>query len=209
MVKQLIVNEASLLTFIDCDKVIKVVDLYEFKGRIWMFMDYMDLASQEKIILKNRQERQYSEEFVKYTLFHTALAIHAMHSKNILHRDIKSDNILSSSDGKIKIADLGFSAFLSDKDTQRKTKRGTLNWIAPEIHLGQLYSKEIDIWSYGCYAFELATGQPPFSSLQGQALVNAIKNKHHGQIDRNRWSEDFQDFIDRCLEKDKKDRFTI
>ena len=56
-----------------------------------------------------------SEEFCKWTLYQTALGLKAMHDKNVLHRDLKSDNILCNSEGVIKIADLGFSIFLSEQ----------------------------------------------------------------------------------------------
>ena len=62
------------------------------------------------IIISNNQ--YYSEEFCKYSLYKTARALQRMHSKQILHRDIKSDNILFNSKGEIKICDLGFSVAL-------------------------------------------------------------------------------------------------
>ena len=88
-----------------------------------------------------------------------------MHTNNVLHRDIKSDNILFSLDGEIKITDLGFACSLDEKRNQRKTKIGTPNWVAPEIVRGVMYDKSVDIWSYGCFAYELATGMPPFSEI--------------------------------------------
>ena len=63
------------------------------------------------IVLKGYQS--YSEDFCRYTLYKVAKGLLAMHNKNVLHRDIKSDNVLYSADGAIKITDLGFSCFLS------------------------------------------------------------------------------------------------
>ena len=60
-------------------------------------------------------EGNLKEEFIKWTLYNVALAIQKMHNKNILHRDIKSDNVLCSPDGRVKLADLGFSVFLSEQ----------------------------------------------------------------------------------------------
>jgi len=57
---------------------------------------------------------QLSEDFIRWSLWNVALAVQAMHNKNILHRDIKSDNVLCRPDGTIKLADLGLSVFLSE-----------------------------------------------------------------------------------------------
>lgn len=68
----------------------------------------------------------------------------------------------------------------------------------------------MDIWAFGCFAFELATGQPPFLSMASdtQGLISAILNKPAPAIPE-RWSADFKDFINHCLEKNPNDRWTI
>ena len=75
----------------------------------------------------------YSEDFCRYSLYKVALGLSKMHRNNVLHRDIKSDNVLHSEDGRIKIGDLGTACFLSTERAKRKTMKGTWNWIAPEI----------------------------------------------------------------------------
>ena len=122
-----------------------------------------------------------SVAFVKYSLYQAALGIQSMHTRNILHRDIKSDNILCNRNGEIKLCDLGFGAMLSQDRNWRSTAAGTPSWIAPEIATGEAYNKGVDIWAFGCFAFELATGEPPFHSaftanLDHQQLFNAIIN---------------------------------
>ena len=103
-----------------------------------------------------------SEEFCKWSLYQVAKGLLAMHNKNVLHRDIKSDNILFKPDGTLKICDMGFSVFLSEQKKYRDTQRGTINFVSPEIAQGIHYSKEVDIWAFGCLAIELALGYPPF-----------------------------------------------
>lgn len=118
--RQLIINEASLLNFFNSEQLVRCVDLFEYKNNILMFIDYMDYSSQEKIIIKSRDGRNhYSEKFCQHTLYQVALGLHAMHSQDVLHRDIKSDNVLSSSDGRVKLADLGFSKYLTNEEQQR------------------------------------------------------------------------------------------
>ena len=91
-------------------------------------MDGYDITS----IITNYHEH-YSENFIKYSIYMAAKGVHAMHDKNVLHRDIKSDNILCNKDGDIKLADLGLSVFLSEQEAYRKTRAGTTNWMSPEI----------------------------------------------------------------------------
>jgi len=110
-----------------------------------------------------------------------ARGLQHMHSHNVLHRDIKSDNILCKPNGEIKIADLGISVFLSKHQMFRRTvKQGAHNWISPEICDGIFYSKEVDVWAFGCLAFELARGEPPFMKYSepgcAESLLDAIKS---------------------------------
>lgn len=83
-----------------------------------------------------------------------------LHVNNRIHRDIKAANILFTDDGKIKLADFGVSAQLSDKFSLRKTCIGSPYWMAPEVLLaqtsGQAYSVSADVWSVGITALELA-----------------------------------------------------
>ena len=187
--RQLVINESSLIAFLDSNEIIKCVDLYDYNKRIWIFLEYMEDGALTNIILK--QNKIYSEEFCRYTLYKTAMGLLKMHSKNVLHRDIKSDNILCDRNGEIKIADLGFSVFLSEQQAYRKTKRGTPNWVSPEIAQGVQYSKEVDVWAYGCFAYELATGSPPFANIKKRSdLLDSIVNKPVPRIP-DRWSDTF------------------
>ena len=98
-------------------------------------------------------------------MYCVAKGVAALHEKNVLHRDVKSDNILFKVDGTIKVADLGFSIELTKDAAKRKTMIGTMSWMSPEIAAGEAYAKEVDVWSYGCFAFELTKGEPPFNDL--------------------------------------------
>ena len=132
-----------------------------------------------------------------------------MHNKNILHRDIKSDNILCSPDGRVKLADLGLSVFLSEQQQYRDTRRGTPSWFSPEIARGIHYAKEVDIWAYGCLAYELLTSEPPHYDITDmEMLFKAIIEKDVQPID-DKWSEEMADFVKQCLNRDAKKRWTI
>ena len=114
-----------MLRFVNSEHLIQCHEVYEYKSNIWMVIDYMNWGSQEKIIAQGCKLRRYNENFCKYNILHVLLALNAMHQKNVLHRDVKSENVLANEDGEIKLADLGFSNFLSDKEKFRKTRGGT------------------------------------------------------------------------------------
>ena len=87
-----------------------------------------------------------------------------MHKQGILHRDIKSDNILCNRSGDIKLADLDISVFLTEEQPYRNTFCGTDEWMSPEILQKMPYAKEVDIWAFGAFIHELGSGDPPFTN---------------------------------------------
>ena len=123
-----------------------------------------------------------------------------MHSQNVLHRDIRSMNVFFSDDGEIKICALGFSTFLSEQNEYRQTKAAVTFSASPEIIQGIQYSKEVDVWSFGCFAYELATGKVPFSTIKDDnELIQNIINTEVPEIPADRWSPAFIEFVKACL----------
>ena len=170
---ELIKQENKLLQIINSDYVMRAEAIYEYNERLYLFLEFMDGKSLTEIA--ENFFNQYSEGFKKYTLWSAAKGLAAMHELNILHRDIKSDNIFCKSSGEVKIADLGASVCLTKEQAYRKTRCGTNQWVSPEIASGQIYSKEIDVWSFGCFMYEIGTGKPPFSKYkQGESLFKAV-----------------------------------
>ena len=154
---------------------------------------------------------------MKYMMFMSAQGIKCLHDKNVLHRDIKSDNVLCRpSTGEIKLADLGLAVFLTDKQNYRKTRGGTRNWISPEIANGKIYSKEVDIWAFGAMLHEIGKGEPPFSEFmhptKEEQLLTAIIEAEVSPIDhtgRTNISEGFNNLMMSCFKKNPSHRPTI
>ena len=103
------------------------------------------------------------ERLCAYILRKSLEGLYYLHSKSIIHRDIKSDNILVNSNGDIKLCDFGYATQLTKIKRGTVSQVGTICWMAPElIKKEKKYNQKVDIWSYGIFALEIANGEPPY-----------------------------------------------
>lgn len=205
--KQELIDEIGRMRSVQSDYIVKCIDAYDFTDRLWIILEMMEAGQLTKIIVDRQGD--YTESFVKYALYCVAQALKALHDKNMLHRDIKSDNVLVKFTGEIKIADMGFSVYLTKENAQRDSQKGTPSWMAPEVVQGHSYSKEVDIWSLGVFAYEMATGHPPFNDQENSNIFNDIQVMPIPRLEQPKWSPSFQSFIDRCLERNPASRASI
>ncbi|XP_069314740.1 protein kinase C theta type isoform X3 [Eulemur rufifrons] len=119
------------------------------------------------------------------------LGLQFLHSKGIVYRDLKLDNILLDKDGHIKIADFGMCKENMLGDAKTNTFCGTPDYIAPEILLGQKYNHSVDWWSFGVLLYEMLVGQSPFHGQDEEELFHSIRMD--------------SPFYPRWLEKEPKD----
>mmetsp|Transcript_6895 Transcript_6895/g.29121 ORF Transcript_6895/g.29121 Transcript_6895/m.29121 type:complete len:178 (+) Transcript_6895:3-536(+) len=137
----------------------------------------------------------------------TLEALAQIHSLRQIHRDIKSDNVLISSDGVVKLADFGFAAQLTQDKAKRNTMVGTPYWMAPELVRGEHYDEKVDIWSLGIMVMELAEGDPPYIELPTLRALFFINTKGAPPLkEPAKWSREFQSFVEACLQRDSRAR---
>lgn len=102
-----LINEIGLMRSLDSDFIVQCVEAYYFSNRFWIILEIME-AGKLTAIVKDLNGR-YSEQFCKYVIYCVAQGVKALHDKQIIHGDIKSDNVLVKYTGEIKLADFCFS----------------------------------------------------------------------------------------------------
>ncbi len=183
--RNIVHNEIALMQMCTDPTMLKVIEAYEFKERLWIFVELMDDALTGYV---QNLYKTYSENVCKYVLFKTLLGLKYLHDRSIIHRDIKSDNLLMNAQGDIKLADFGYACQLTTEISARQSKVGTVCWMAPELIRGERkYTTKIDIWSFGIFAMEMADGDPPYINEPQQKVILYIVKKNAPPIGP-RWS---------------------
>lgn len=140
-------------------------------------------------------------------------AIFYLHSFNIVHRDLKLENVMMTDDSEQsipKVVDFGLSAMVNPGDGVGESV-GTVAYAAPEIFKGEQYSKEVDIWSLGTMFFGCIGGYLPFDSPEKNKIMDRVLNEPLN-LNHERWkkvSAPAKKLLQRMLEKDKLKRATI
>lgn len=198
---KLLVTEIGIMKTSNHPNVVKYYDSYMVgDSELWVVMEFMGAGCLTDV-LECFDSVQLTEPQIAYSCRETLRALAYVHSLHRIHRDIKSDNILMSTDGKIKLADFGYAAQLTNGRLKRNTVVGTPYWMAPELIRGHDYGTKVDIWSLGIMLIEMAEGEPPYMEyppLRALFLITTkgippVKNQH-------KWSRDFHDFFAKCLD---------
>jgi NIMA (never in mitosis gene a)-related kinase len=174
-------------------------------------MEYAEKGDMKNFI-KNHTSKEVDfveENKVWQWLSQIVSAVKYLHNKNIIHRDIKLENLFVTSENSIKLGDFGISKKLENSMDMANSGVGTPFYLSPEICQGLSYSFKTDIWMLGCVLYEICTLNKPFKSDSINFLINNIINSHPEPINSNKYSQHLQSLIFSMLSKQPDDRPSI
>jgi hypothetical protein len=191
------------------DNIVKFLGGYYSTDRLWIVMEYMDSGNLADI-LRLHKVYPLTELQMRWVTWNVLNGLKYMHSNHLIHRDIKSDNILLNREGAVKICDFGFAVQLTKRKQKRNTALGSLYWMAPEVIRGKDYDYKADVWSVGILLMEMAEGLPPYMDLpELKALVTISKKGVPALQQPEKWSDNFKEFLGLCLKMKADARPTI
>ncbi|XP_047468034.1 myosin-IIIa isoform X2 [Mugil cephalus] len=198
----------------DHANVVKFYGMYYMKDvkcgdQLWLVLELCNGGSVTDLAkgMLKRGDRM-DEAIIAYILHEALMGLQHLHINKTIHRDVKGNNILLTTQGGVKLVDFGVSAQLTNTRLRRNTSVGTPFWMAPEViaceqQLDSTYDARCDVWSLGITAIELGDGDPPLSDLHPmRALFKIPRNPPPTLHQPELWSDDFNDFICKCLIKD-------
>ncbi|XP_041711178.1 serine/threonine-protein kinase PAK 6-like isoform X2 [Coregonus clupeaformis] len=183
-----------------------VVEMFKsalVEEELWVIMEYIEGGALTNIV----SETRLSEEQIATVCEAVLQALAYLHSQGVIHRDIKSDSILLTLDGRIKLSDFGFCAQISKDIPKRKSLVGTPYWMAPEVISKSPYSTEVDVWSLGIMVVEMVDGEPPYFSETPVAAMRRLRDEPAPTVrNATQVSPVLKDFLNRMLTRDPVER---
>lgn len=165
--------EIRILKQLKHKNIIKLKGWFEDEDTIYVVLEWIN----GKDCAKTYRETLPSEAQVKSIMKQLISVLGYIHSKGVVHRDLKLENILINESGTLKLIDFGLCGVKEDDYDMFKGMVGTVRYTAPELIGGEGYNESVDIWGVGVIFFLLLTGEYPFDGSNKENIFKRIKEK--------------------------------
>ncbi|MBC8390536.1 MAG: PASTA domain-containing protein [Actinobacteria bacterium] len=193
-------SEAQILARLNHPNIVQVYDWGEFNSSYFICMEYVEGESLKEIIEK---KGPLPPETVADYAIQISSALLTAHKNNLVHRDIKPQNILVTPEGKVKVTDFGIAKSLITDVTKTLNIMGTAHYISPEQAKGEVLDHRTDIYSLGIVLYEMLTADVPFRG--GNSIDISLKHIYEKPLKPSELMENIPDKLEKiimhCLEK--------
>ncbi|XP_076073613.1 cyclin-dependent kinase-like 2 isoform X11 [Mytilus galloprovincialis] len=160
MVKKIALREVRMLKQLRHDHLVNLIEVFRRKKRLYLVFEFVDHTVLDEL---EKCPNGLDENTVRRILWQVLKGVEFCHVHNIIHRDVKPENILVSKSGVVKLCDFGFARTLAQPGESYTDYVATRWYRAPELLVGDTkYGKAVDIWAIGCLLSEMLTGEPLF-----------------------------------------------
>jgi serine/threonine protein kinase/tetratricopeptide (TPR) repeat protein len=201
-----LVREARAASQLNHANVVAIHAIEETKDHLFIVMEYVEGDSLRDLIKSRKIHTDTAIDYAKQILE----GLGAAHEKDLVHRDIKSDNIKVTTRGQVKVLDFGLARSAGVADTTRYgSSAGTPAYMAPEQVHGEKADHRSDLFSFGVVFYEMLTGVRPFKGQHESAITYSIVNEEPDPLTVTRpgVAAGLQPVIDKLLAKDRDDRY--
>lgn len=168
-------KEVDVLKKMKHSNITEFFESFIYNSKLYIVMEHADGGDLSAAITRRKSSSQHwPEEEVMRIFVQICLALKHVHNHNVLHRDLKSQNIFLTSKGIVKLGDFGISKVLEDYEAIAQTQIGTPYYLSPEICDSRPYGRPSDIWALGVVLYELLALELPFQAQSLPALVVRI-----------------------------------
>uniref|UniRef100_A0A8C9AHS5 non-specific serine/threonine protein kinase n=1 Tax=Prolemur simus TaxID=1328070 RepID=A0A8C9AHS5_PROSS len=203
--RELLFNEVVIMRDYQHENVVEMYNSYLVGDELWVVMEFLEGGALTDIVTHTRM----NEEQIAAVCLAVLQALSVLHAQGVIHRDIKSDSILLTHDGRVKLSDFGFCAQVSKEVPRRKSLVGTPYWMAPELISRLPYGPEVDIWSLGVMVIEMVDGEPPYFNEPPLKAMKMIRDNLPPRLKNlHKVSPSLKGFLDRLLVRDPAQRAT-
>ncbi|MEJ2720137.1 MAG: protein kinase, partial [bacterium] len=200
------IHEAQAAAALNHPNICTVHEIDEYEDRPFIAMEFIEGRSLKAKIesgpLRLREAVDMAVEIAE--------GLRSAHQRNIVHRDVKSANVMITPDGKAKIMDFGLAKAPGRTQLTREgTTLGTIAYMSPEQSRGEVVDARSDVWSLGVVLYEMATGRLPFEGDHEQAIMYSVINEEPKPLTgvRSDVPMELERIVGKCLEKQPSRRY--
>lgn len=207
--RQQSLNEAKVLSSLRHPNIINYVDsfLARKSDHLCIVMEFADGGDLSQKIKASHNTNFPQDQILDWAI-QLALALQHIHSKKILHRDVKTQNVFLTSDGMCKLGDFGIARTLNNTFDQANTFVGTPYYLSPELILERPYDSQSDVWAFGVCLYEMMALKHPFNANDMKSLMQRILKVQYEPAPLC-YSSELRSVVSRLLVKDPQQRMKL